>query len=321
MTALVDQIRKASTHELRERIAGGHPVAPGAIEGWAYRGTALGLPRVVEKLTWKTFQKTFWRDPSTGRLLGWNVRLHQDGPDAPSRPKLKRGLPHTVWHYEVVPAAGVPMPPGFDRGLVIDYGRGNNPPWDTIRFARDPLVAVERDNPDLLLGVSYVSLGGRCLETPTYFLLEREHRIDYVPPEAGVPGAGVATQTGALLAFERRWAELLFDALLGTGGDEGLPPFEAIDRAAFWQRLAAGTPPYFGPGLRATVYALTFLPVTTPGLRRPLFALPRDARRAFVERLGDDERHTVRQMLSTLKILACFAYFEDPQVRVRLGTP
>ena len=53
------------------------------------RGTSLGLPALVEKLTWKTFQKTFYRDPRTGRLLGWNVRLEQDGLDAPSRPRLK----------------------------------------------------------------------------------------------------------------------------------------------------------------------------------------------------------------------------------------
>ena len=61
----------------------GHPVDPAQLEGWVYRGTSLGLPSLVERLTWKTFQKAFWRDPATGRLLGWNVRLEQDGLDAP----------------------------------------------------------------------------------------------------------------------------------------------------------------------------------------------------------------------------------------------
>ena len=180
--SLVQVIREESRAQLRARIVAGHPVDPAAIEGWAYRGTALGLPRFVERLTWKTFQKTFWRDPASGRLLGWNVRLEQDGLDAPSRPKTKRGEPVTTWHYEVVAPAGVPAPRGFDRGLIIDYGRGRNPWFDTIRATKDPLVAVEAGNADLLLGVSYLALGGLCIETPTYFVLEREHRVEHVPP-------------------------------------------------------------------------------------------------------------------------------------------
>jgi hypothetical protein len=193
---VIESIRNESRKQLRARIVAGHPVDPAAIEGWAYRGTALGLPRFVEGLTWKTFQKTFWRDPASGRLLGWNVRLEQDGPDARSRPKLRRGEPVTTWHYEVVAPAGVPAPRGFDRGLIIDYGRGSNPWYDTIRATKDPLVAVEAGSADLLVGVSYLALGGLCLETPTYFVLEREHRIEHVPaalrPRAlpGAPGSG-----------------------------------------------------------------------------------------------------------------------------------
>jgi hypothetical protein len=173
-------LRTASNAELRRRIVEGHPVDPAAIEGFAYRGTSLGLPRLVVLATWKTFQKTFWRHPTSGRLMGWNVRLHQDGIDAPSRPKRRRdGSPVIEWPYEVIGPAGVPMPAGFDRGLVIDYGRAPNPP--TQRVVKDPLVALEPGNPDELLGVSYLVVGGRCIETPTYFTLEREHHVDFVP--------------------------------------------------------------------------------------------------------------------------------------------
>jgi hypothetical protein len=167
---------------LRRHITEGHPVDARALEGFAYRGTSLGLPGFVEKLTWKTFQKTFHRDERTGRLRGWNVRLHQDGIDAPSRPIMQKGKPLCVWHYEVVPPRGVPMPKGFDRGLVIDYGIAKgNPPWEPTRLCKDPLVALTPGNYDELLGVSYVVLGGRCIETPTYFTLVRDHPIDYVP--------------------------------------------------------------------------------------------------------------------------------------------
>jgi len=306
---LAHTLRSESRAQLRARILGGHPVDPGALEGWAYRGTSLGLPRFVEKLTWKTFQKTFWREPASGRLLGWNVRLEQDGLEAPSRPKQKNGAPVTTWHYEVIEPKGVPMPTGFDRGLIIDYGRARNPLLDTIRVTKDPLVAVEPGNSDLLLGVSYLSLGGLCLETPTYFILEREHRLEHVPAPVFGPRA--------LLDFERRWAELLFDAVLGTG--ERFPSLGSLDTGTFWRHLAQATPPYFGPGLRATVHALTFLPLTMPGFRKPLFALSREQRLDCVAKLDADPRLSVRQLLSTAKILACFALFEDEGVRRALG--
>ncbi len=277
--SLVETLRNESRAQLRQRILEGYPVAPTALEGWAYRGTSLGLPRFVERLTWKTFQKTFWREPASGRLLGWNVRLEQDGLDAPSRPKLKRGEPVTTGHYQVVRPEGLRAPGGFDRGLIIDYGA-----------LRDPLVAVEPGNSDLLLGVSYLALGPLCVETPTYFLLEREHPLTHVPRGAL-----------ALLGFERRWAEVLFAAVVGAP----LP-----DTRDFWHQLKTRTPPYFGPGLRAAVHLLTFLPVTMPEFRRPLFALNERQRLDCIERLNTDERALVRQSLATAKILACFALFE-----------
>jgi hypothetical protein len=179
--SLVHTLHHASRRELRARIVEGHPVDPDALAGWAYRGTSLGLPRFIERLSWKTFQKTFWRCPRTGRLLGWNVGLHQDGLDAPSRPLLRDGKPATRWHYEVIEPRGVPFPRGFDRGLIIDYGRAENPRFDVVRFMKDPLVALAPGDMSALLGVSYAVIGGVCVETPAYFTLEREHRIDYVP--------------------------------------------------------------------------------------------------------------------------------------------
>lgn len=177
--SLARSLRHASRRELRERLLAGHPVDPAALEGFAYRGTALGMPGFVERLSWKTFQKTFWRHDD-GRLLGWNVRLHQDGVDAPSRPIEKGGEPWCTWFYEVVPG-GVPAPTGFDRGLFIDYARGPNPRLDVIRWVKDPLVALAPGDADALMGVSYAVIGGRCLTTPTWFTLERDHAITHVP--------------------------------------------------------------------------------------------------------------------------------------------
>lgn len=314
------ELLRANPRELRQRLVQGHPVDPRALEGWTYRGTSLGLPRAVEKLTWKTFQKSFWRDPTSGRLLGWNVRLHQDGVEAPSRPKTRKdGAPVATWFYEVTSPAEVALPrawpQGFDRGLIIDYARAPNPALDTVRFVKDPLVALSPGNSDVLLGVSTVTLPGLCVEIPTWFLLEREAPITWVPPTV----RAAAAPRPALWAWERRRAQALFDALLGVGGPEGPPAASAEAQARFWRTLDGAAPPALRLGLRASVHALNLLPLLRRGFGRTFLALSPDARARCLEELEHSPRYAVRQSVATLKILACFAYFEDDEARARLG--
>ena len=118
-------------------------------------------------------------------------------------------------------------------------------------------------------------------------------------------------------ARERRWAEALFAALLGPTEAHGLPAFAQIDHQAFYRAIETAPGPLFLPGLRAMVAALTFAPVLDPRFGRPFFALDPEARLDCIEALAKDRRYAVRQMISTLKILACFAYYEDPSVRAR----
>ncbi len=304
------ELRTASTQQLRARIANGYPVDPQSLEGWAYRGTSLGLPSVVERMTWKTFQKTFYRDPTTARLIGWNVRLEQDGIDSPSRPKLRNGLPVTEWNYEVIAPVGIATPEGFDRGLIIDYSRVANPPG-IVSFVKDPLVALNPGSADQLLGVSYAVVAGRCVETPTYFTLEREHPIRYVPEEAPTPQKAMAL---ALTRTERAWAEQLFAVIIATGEDDGLPAFASIDRDVFWRTFDDKATPLVRLGLRPMVHTLTFLPVTT-GFRKPFFQLTVKERERFIGKALQSRSYFVRQSIVTLKTLACLAYFDDPRVR------
>jgi hypothetical protein len=311
-----EQLLQADRATLRRLLVEGHPVDPHALEGWAYRGTSLGLPAIVERLSWKTFQKTFYRDPATGRLRGWNVRLEQEGLDAPSRPRLRRGEPITEWHFEVVEPSLAPHPPGFGRGLLIDYARGANPPGP-MRTVKDPLISLDPERCDRLLGVSYAVVAGRCVELPTYFVLEREHPIHFVPGAAlrdtRTPRPRFVEAPLRLTAMERRWAELLFAALLGVGADDR----EAqAGLSAFWEQFEAASPPLVQAGLRPMVLLLTFLPVGL-GWGRPLFALDSAARFRFVEQASASSSFAVRQALITLKTLACLAYFEGPQIRSR----
>lgn len=178
---LPDSLLALRTGDLAALLRAGHPIDPASLEGGAYRGVSLGLPAWIERLSWKTFQKTFYRDPSTGALRGWNVRVEQRGLHAPTVPLLRRGVPWTFGHYEVRPAGGYRPPRGFDRGLIIDYGRGANPRLDPTRRMRDPLVALREGSVEWLLGMSYVDLFGLALSTPSYFVLRREGPITHVP--------------------------------------------------------------------------------------------------------------------------------------------
>ncbi|MGZ3453132.1 MAG: hypothetical protein ACXWUG_18675 [Polyangiales bacterium] len=298
------ELRKADHRTLRACILEGHPIDPRELEGWAYRGTSLGLPEVIEQLSWKTFQKTFHRDERSGRLVGWNVRLEQDGIDAPSRPKLRHGLPITEWNYEVIAPSGVPMPKGFDRGLVIDYSRAENPPG-VVRMVKDPLVSLSRGSAEELIGVSYLVVFGRCVETPTYFTLEREAPIDFVPYEHPAPRA---IDPLRLTSLERTWAELLFASILAT------PDYASVDTSTFWRCFDEAPAPLVRAGLRPMLHTLTFLPMVS-GFGKPFFMLDEDARARFLERAASDRRYFVRQAVVTLKTLACFAYYDDPKVR------
>lgn len=167
----VARLPREALHDLVRR---GNAIDPRALDDTEYRGVSLGLPALVERLTWKTFQKTFHRDPATGLLRGWNVKVEQRGVDAPSVPKRGRdGRPLTFGHYVVVDGAE-------GRGLLIDYSQGARGPLDPLRLVRDPIVAVNEGDPSLLLGWTYLAIGPFSPGTPSYFTLEREGPLSHI---------------------------------------------------------------------------------------------------------------------------------------------
>lgn len=165
----------------RRLMRDGHPIDPDSLAGWAYRGTSLGLPPLVERLTWKRFQKAFVRDPGAAAVRGWNVRLVQGtDPEAKSEPLRAHGVPRTFGHFAVAPVRDRGVPHGYDRGLLLDYGCGHAPTLDPMSRLRDPIVALRAGDPTLLLGWSYLAVAGRAVGTPSFFLLEREHPVEHV---------------------------------------------------------------------------------------------------------------------------------------------
>ncbi|MDC0745979.1 hypothetical protein [Polyangium mundeleinium] len=174
---------KLSHTELRSLLERGHPIDPSALDGSEYRGVSLGLPAPIVAITWLTFRKTFHRDPKTGALRGWNVRMQQAGLDGPREPmRDAKGKPRCFGFYEVGDGRAYDMPVAARHGLVIDYNRAReNPRFDPIRLGRDPLVSLDEGRVDRLLGWTYLDLGLARVNTPSYFLLEREGPLSYVP--------------------------------------------------------------------------------------------------------------------------------------------
>ncbi|MCA9679119.1 MAG: hypothetical protein H6708_10545 [Kofleriaceae bacterium] len=180
MTALDDldpALLDAPSAELAARLRAGRPVDAAAVCGWQYDGISLGLPAWIERLTWKKFAKAFHRD-ADGALRGWNLRCHQDGLDAPWRPRVHRSVPVTFGHFALTTVDDrYPAPAGT---LLLDYGRGGNRRGDPVARLRDPVVALD-DAGDRLLGCSLVEVAGRLIATPSYFVLRRGPRVGHVP--------------------------------------------------------------------------------------------------------------------------------------------
>jgi hypothetical protein len=177
------------SHALRALVEHGHTVRAADIAGWEYRGTSLGLPAWVERLTWKTFKKVFYRDDERALVRGWNVRLRQDGLSVPAVPLGRRGAPVVFGHFVVVETR-----PGDGRAprLELDYGGWAARSWSPLGRLRDPLVALEPEGADRLLGCSWIALGRRRWPTPSFFLLERDGPLSHVapaPPTGARPSA------------------------------------------------------------------------------------------------------------------------------------
>ncbi len=165
---------------LAAALAAGHAIDPAALDDSAYEGTSLGLPGWIERLTWKKFQKVFHRDPATGELRGWNVRLAQNGVGAPCVPLVEAGERVTFGHYRVAPMEGYTPPKPCGPGLMLDYKFGARGALDPLGALRDPIVALEPGSVEHLLGWSYLDVAGVPVSTPSYFALRRVGQLDHV---------------------------------------------------------------------------------------------------------------------------------------------
>ncbi|MBI5494025.1 MAG: hypothetical protein HY904_03300 [Deltaproteobacteria bacterium] len=117
--------------------------------------------------------------------------------------------------------------------------------------------------------------------------------------------------------MERRWRDALFNAALPAG--HGHPGWAGAETDAFWERFATAAPPLLALGLRTTVWLFTWLPLFTD--LRPFPSLATERRDAWLRAALASDQYLARQMVETLKLVACLGYFGDPAVRRALGGP
>lgn len=186
MPHTLDQLLQMDNDQLHAIVAEARPLDLDEIADHAYTGIDLSMPAWFHKLMWKSFRKTFHRDPNTGVVRGWNVKVEQTGWETPPEPKRdKRGRALTFGHYEVRSADGLSFPRGWTGPHFLDYRQAGNPAWDFPANAGTcPLVSVNAGSSELLLGWEIFTVAGVRVPLRDYWVLVREGPLsgdDVVP--------------------------------------------------------------------------------------------------------------------------------------------
>lgn len=146
------------------------------LEGWEFRG--CNTPKLMRLLGIRKFKKGFYRDAETHphELFGYNIPVEQNGTFDPHLSLPNESEPKRFGYYLVTPDRRPGPDDKHHHALMLDYGRGPNPPLEPAKVLRDFLVQPDPDNNDLFLGNAYIALGPARIFS-NYFVLERYNHI------------------------------------------------------------------------------------------------------------------------------------------------
>lgn len=177
---------KMNLAQVAEVFRNGHPIKTEELYNTQYLGIDLSMPEWFHKYFWKTFRKTFYLDPQTDRLRGWNVKLEQTGWEGELKAKCNsKGEELAFGHYEVCSAVGKKFPKGWQGADYLDYGIAGNPTLDPAGLGYCPLVAVNEGSTELLLGWEVFKIGGLFVPLNDYWLLKRDGPLQVIQPRPG----------------------------------------------------------------------------------------------------------------------------------------
>lgn len=177
----LEDMLKMTKAEVAEVFRNSYPINTDAIGNSQYLGVDLSMPWWFHKFFWKTFRKTFYKDPVTGIIRGWNVKLEQTGYKFPTTAKKNgKGEELSFGHYHLLSTKGKKFPKGWQGADYLDYGVAGNPALDMAGLGYCPLVAVNEGSADLLLGWEVFKIGNLFVPLNDYWVLKREGDLKVV---------------------------------------------------------------------------------------------------------------------------------------------
>ena len=118
--------------------------------------------------------------------------------------------------------------------------------------------------------------------------------------------------------WEARWRDALCSAMVPDTTDPALPGLGDVDTAAFWDEYQRTAPALLRLGFRMSVWALTLAPPVLLGKPRTFARLAPEDRDRLLDKVTRSRFYLVRQLPLTVKLLSCFAYLRDDEVRARV---
>jgi hypothetical protein len=166
----------SSSSELEALLLEGLTPTLEDLSGWEFRG--FNVSPAAELIRSRKFKKGFQPDPRDGAgLLGYNVKVRQNGILNPWIPVLEQGEPVRHAPFAVYPVRLAERDNLYPRALLLNYAAAPGRPLvDPSILLRDYLVQVYPDDQDLYLGKAYGAIGPlRVLGG--YFVLGRENKV------------------------------------------------------------------------------------------------------------------------------------------------
>lgn len=99
------------------------------------------------------------------------------------------------------------------------------------------------------------------------------------------------------------------------------PGLAELDLSQFWERFDRTAPGSLKFGLRAAVWLLSLSVPFFVGRMATLTQLSEDELDTLLNKANDSRVFVLRQMVTTLKVVACLAYFNDERVQRETREP
>ena len=166
----------ASSSELESLLLGGVTPAFEDLAGWEFRG--YNTNPAAEIIRIRKFKKGFAWDPrNPGGLLGYNIKVRQNGLLNPWIPKLEHGEPIRHAPFVVYPVHASERDNRYPKCLLLNYWAApGRPLLDPSIVLRDYLIQVYPDDKDLFVGKAYGAVGPLRI-IGGYMVLCRENKV------------------------------------------------------------------------------------------------------------------------------------------------